>query len=52
MGTGADVAVVSCPYLSPSCPTIHTYSNTQQYSKIICVIPTFYSDRESGKWLD
>jgi hypothetical protein len=36
----AEAAVVSWPHVSPRCPEIHTYSHTQQFPKIICVIPT------------
>jgi hypothetical protein len=27
----------------PACPEIHTYSHTQQFTKIDCVIPTLLS---------
>ena len=34
----AEGAAVSWPCASPHRPEIHTYSHTQQFSKIICVI--------------
>jgi len=33
----------SWPHISPRCPEIHTYSRTQQFTKINCVIPTLPS---------
>jgi hypothetical protein len=36
-------AAVSRPHVSPHCPEIHTYSHTQQFTKINCVIPTLTS---------
>jgi hypothetical protein len=39
----AEGAVVSWPHVSSLCPEIHTYSHTQQFTKINCVIPTLHS---------
>jgi hypothetical protein len=36
-------AAVSWPHVSPHCSEIHTYSHTQQFTKINCVIPTLTS---------
>jgi len=40
LGTDVDLATVSCPHISPSCPTIHTYSHTRRVRKITWWIPT------------
>jgi len=45
----AEWAAVSWPHVFPHCPEIHTYSHTQQFTKISCVIPTLSSDRERPK---
>ena len=47
-----DVAAVSWPDVSLHCPRIHTYSHTQQFSKINCVIPTRPSSESDRRWLD
>ena len=41
----ADLAVVSCPHIYPSNPTIHTYSHTRRVRKIMCLIPTLFAPR-------
>jgi hypothetical protein len=45
----AEVAAVSWPHVSPHCPEIHTYSHTQQFTRINCVIPTVTSTRERSQ---
>ena len=39
----AEGAAVSWAHVSPLCPEIHTYSHTQQFTGIICVIPALPS---------
>jgi hypothetical protein len=34
---------VSLPRVSLHCPRVHTYSHTQQFTKLICVIPTLHA---------
>jgi hypothetical protein len=38
-----DLATVSCPHLSPSCPSIHTNGHTQQFPRTFCVNPKLAS---------
>jgi hypothetical protein len=46
----AEGAADSWPHVSLHCPKNHTYSHTQQFTRINCVIPT---RRESDcRWLD
>jgi hypothetical protein len=45
----AEGAAVSWPHVSPHCPEIHTYSHTQQFTRINCVIPTVTSAREGSQ---
>jgi hypothetical protein len=53
VGTEVDLAAVSCPHISPNCPTIHTYSHTRQVRKIMCVIPTLSAARDGDcRWPD
>jgi len=42
-------AAVSWPHASPHRPEIQTYSHTQQFTKINCVIPTLPSWRERSQ---
>jgi hypothetical protein len=39
LGIDVEGAAVPWPHVSPHCPEIHTYSHTQQFTKINCVIP-------------
>jgi hypothetical protein len=45
----AEGAAVSWPYVSLHCPEIHTYSHTQRFTKINCVIPALPSQRERSQ---
>jgi hypothetical protein len=42
-------AAVSWPHVTLHCPGIHTYSHTQQFTRINCVIPTLHSYRERSQ---
>jgi hypothetical protein len=45
-------AAVSWPHVSPHCPEIHTYSHTQQFTEINCVIPRCPRSESDRRWLD
>src|SRR5260370_477536 len=49
MGNRRCGVTVSWPHVSLHCPGDHTYSHTQQFTKIICVIATLTSQREQSR---
>jgi hypothetical protein len=42
----------SWPHVFLHCPRVHTYGHTQQFPKIICVIPLLPRSENEGRWLD
>ena len=52
LGIEAEVVAVSWPHASPLCPEIHTYSDTQRFTKIDCVIPSIQIGRSARLRLD
>ena len=49
MGNRRCGVTVSWHHVSLHCPGDHTYSHTQQFTKIICVIATLTSQREQSR---